>query len=345
MSQASEGRSARLLGIEDIASAELLRKVWRESVRRPLRSSTLGDLNLAADPLHYAAYDWGLGTLVQDLVEDLKLGRYTPTRGEIVRSAKVSGLSRPLCYLSPRDALVYRAITWLVRDDLTRSARTWTSVGRSEKGTAAKPQDVSVDSFDWFAFWLSRQGFVSKVLDKRETAFVVESDIANFYPSVRLEAVREHLHSETRLSKEVVRLCGQILDGVMPRSDYSEVSLLGLPQEAVGSSREIAHSLLNPVDQQFSKEGAEGRYTRYMDDILVGVESLSDGEKAIAKWQRSLEVLGLYPNAAKTRISTKADYLKDAMGSSNAALDRLHEDGPGDGWLAADGHGGQPSLQ
>jgi hypothetical protein len=182
------------------------------------------------------------------------------------------------------------------------------------------------DSFDWFRFWLARQGHILEMLDDAGVEHIVESDIANFYPSIRLEAVREHLHSQTHLEKEVVRLCIQIIDGVMPRRDYSEVSLMGLPQEQIGSSRDIAHSLLLHVDKEFQEEGESHRYTRYMDDILIGVQSPHAGEVCISRLQLNLETLGLYPNGAKTTVTPKARYLSDAMVVTNALIDRLNNE-------------------
>jgi hypothetical protein len=307
-----------------IADEDLLKRVWKSEVRPAIRKMTLSDLNLAPDPLHYAGYEWGLEGLVAALAKDLRSGRYSPERGEIVRAAKSKGLSRPLCFLATRDALVYRTITWLARDQLMTFAQEWVGVAHSDKGSSsARPDDDAADSFDWFRFWLARQGHIIKMVDNPDVEYFVESDIANFYPSIRLEAIREHLHSQTDLEKEVVRLCVQIIDGVMPRRDYSEVSLMGLPQEQIGSSRDIAHSLLAHVDKEFEEEGVAGRYTRYMDDILIGVPTVQEGEKCISRLQRSLETLGLYPNAAKTVVTGSKDYLQDAMVSTNAEIDRL----------------------
>jgi hypothetical protein len=312
------------ISLQQIADIDLLKKVWKDEVRPALRSMTFNNFNLAQDPLHYAGYEWGIDTLITALAKEIRSGRYSPERGEIVRMAKGNGLSRPLCFLSTRDALVYRAIVWRISNQLRDDARSWVGVDHKEKGTATQnPNSDAGDSFDWFRFWLERQGHIIKMIDDPEVDYLVESDIANFYPSIRLEAVREHLHSQTSLEKEVVRLCIQIVDGVMPRSDYSEISLMGLPQEQIGSSRDIAHSLLFHVDKEFDREGSAGRYTRYMDDILIGVKSTEVGERCISRLQRSLESLGLYPNAAKTTITDKKKYLIDTMVASNGEVDRL----------------------
>ena len=164
--------------------------------------------------------------------------------------------------LSLKDALVYSAITALCKAQLISGARPWVGVEHGDKGQGSVPDGVA-DSFDWFRFWLEREGHILKMLDDSNVSYLVESDISNFFPTIRLEAVREHLHSKTNLEKEVVRLCVQIIDGVMPRQDYSETSLMGLPQEQSNSSRYIAHSFLVHVDKIFEKEGESGRYTRF----------------------------------------------------------------------------------
>lgn len=317
--------------MEQIADESTLRLVWKKEVRAFIRSMTLRNFNLVPDPVHYAAYDWGLDTLIAELVRDLNEGRYSPERGEIVRAAKGLGLSRPLCFLATRDALVYRTITWLIEDHLVANAPDWVGFSRDDKGSRksdtedsneSETQDLQ-DSFDWFRFWLAREGHILKMIDDEEVLFFVESDIANFFPSIRMEAVREHLHSYTDLQKEAVRLCVQIIDGVMPRSDYSEVSLLGLPQEQVGSSRAIAHSLLEHVDVEFAEEGEQGRYARYMDDIVIGVKTRREGERCIARLQRRFETLGLYPNASKTRVITVDEYLHETMVRTNGDIEEI----------------------
>jgi hypothetical protein len=310
------------VSLQNIADEGLLRKIWKDHVRPMVRSMTFSQINLAPDALHYAAYEWGIKTLVSSLADDILRGRYSPERGEIVRSAKGKGLTRPLCFLAPRDALVYSAITALCKAQLISGARPWVGVEHGDKGQGKIP-DGAADSFDWFRFWLEREGHILEMLDDSNVKYLVESDISNFFPSIRLEAVREHLHSKTNLEKEVVRLCVQIIDGVMPRQDYSETSLMGLPQEQSDSSRYIAHSFLVHVDKVFEKEGESGRYTRFMDDVLIGVPSPSVGESAVMRWQMGLESLGLYPNGAKTGVIEKDKYLYDAMVIVNAEIEKI----------------------
>ncbi len=63
-----------------------------------------------------------------------------------------------------------------------------------------------------------------------------------------------------------------------------------------------------------------------MDDILIGVSSIDEGERCINRLQLSLEALGLYPNAAKTMIVPIDEHLREAMLDVNADIERLNQD-------------------
>lgn len=318
------------IAIADIADDQLLEFIWKKYVRARLRSMTLNNFNLCPDPLHYAAYDWDLPAFISNLVREIRLGQFAPSRGELVRAAKSSGLSRPLCFLTTRDALMYKAITWMARENLVYGAPDWVAsdddvVPETDDGEESGAEEGKAvgDSFEWFNFWLKQHGGLIDMLRDASVSHVVESDIANFYPSIRLDAVREHLLAQAGLEKEVVRLCVQIIDGVMPRSDYAETSLMGLPQEQLDSSRPIAHSLLMHVDKEFWAEGESGRYRRYMDDILITVPNVRAGQAAISRLQRRLETLGLYPNPEKTRIVTKQQCFDERMIGTDLEIEQL----------------------
>lgn len=315
--------STEEFSLEQLADAVYLKSIWKSDVRPLLRQAKFSNSRYAIDPLHYAAYEWNIDAFIEGIVRDLRLHQFTPERGEVIRAAKGTGLTRPVCELSPRDALVYTAIVKRVEDQLLVSSRKWVGHTRSDKGSSAEATEGPVDSFDWFQFWLRRQGLIADMLDIDGVGFIVESDISNFFPSIRLEHVREHLLAHTRLSKELVRLCMQIIDGVLPRSNYLDYSHLGLPQGNNDSSRAIAHSFLGPVDLDFDPEGLTGRYTRYMDDVLFGVRDEAEGERIISRLQRSLESLALTPNSAKTKIVPVDKFLSDSMVESNAEIERL----------------------
>lgn len=108
-----------------------------------------------------------------------------------------------------------------------------------------------------------------------------------------------------------------------PRADYADDSFLGLPQEANNSSRVIAQAILKPVDDEFAPLGRDGRYSRFMDDVLWGVASEEEAHHVLANFQRRLEEIGLYPNGSKTRVRPKAEFLAAYMVESNATLEAI----------------------
>ena len=345
--------------LDEIVAFKNLRDVWRKRVRPGLKDIKFRDFYFAQDPIQFAAYEWGLDLLIEGLREEVSSGRYTPGPAQIYRGAKNQGLSRPLASLAPRDALMFLAITSAADDQLRRNIRNWTGASKADKqriqnraATASDRSEVdeqeeaanlppspdepeanddvlaslglAVGSIepdeDWFSVWLTSIGIVATICEKSH--FVVEADIANFFPSLDLEVVREHLLNQTTLDKESVRLCVSICRRALPHPAFADSPSMGLPQEPFGSSRVIAHSLLTEVDVDFEDKGASGLYSRFMDDFAIGVNSVEEGHSVISRLQESLEPLGLALNTAKTRVSSTPDFLRDYMAETNAALEK-----------------------
>lgn len=311
--------------IANLCSIGLLRDMWSRHVRKALRANPLDDLYLSADPFQFAAYEWNLNFLLEGLVRDLSSGDYLPEQAELIWSAKSPGLSRPLAFLEPRDALVYKTVIGLVEGDLLRGNRSWASFRRGDKGrTHGGAPLVQSYETDWFATWLNRLGKVSEIANSYD--FIVETDIANFFPSIEQSVISELLLGHTRLSRDVVRLVSHLLRLVMPNVLYSEATSRGLPQENLGSSRALAHALLFQLDDEFAMEGQEDRYERYMDDVVVGVHSEIEGYQVLSRIQRVLHRLGLYQNSTKTRVITSEEFITGLMVERNASLDEINHD-------------------
>ena len=310
------GKSA----LDDLASYSYLLTEWKE-IRAGLRQHTFRDFYLTQDPVQFAAYEWGLDPFLHRLVEDLRAATYTPDPADIIRGAKSTGLSRPLAFMSPRDALILRAIVDKARDELRKDLRPWTGAAKSEKRDPAGEDDDDDEYTDWFDAWLRRQGVIAEICER--CSYVVESDISNFFGSVDLNVLQEYLLHQTSLHRDVVRLCMHIVRRTMRHPEYAESPSLGLPQETFDASRAIAHGLLTEVDAAFDIEGGDGIYSRFMDDFVTGVDSREEGERFIAILQRKLERLGLYPNPSKTRVIPVTAFLQESMADENAYLDSV----------------------
>lgn len=316
----------KAVGIGEICNLALLKSVWNRSVRKQLRGNKLNDFNLATDALQFIAYDWDLRPLFDGLMHDLQAGEYIPEWSETIWSAKKVGLSRPLAFLEPRDALVYRTLIHFAENDLLRENQEWTEYRRHLKDGKKNEELESTGDYpiDFMALWLARQGKLAEIADNYP--FIVESDIANFFPTIELSSVSDMLLKRTRLSQTAVRLLVHILKHVQPRMLYSSVPDRGIPQENIGASRVLGHTLLYGVDAEFQTEGTEGRYSRFMDDIVIGVSSEDEGLKIVSRFQIALHRLGLYPNISKTRVVTADKFLRDLMINTNGELDSIEHD-------------------
>lgn len=310
-------------GIAELANPKYLRGIWTGEISKQLSDLKFSSHNFVVDPLQGAVIARNIDDFIGQLSRDLKSGAYAPRRGVILRSAKKLGISRPVCVLQPRDALVYRAIVKLAESELLRGVPSWVAFRRVDKAPGAGDDDA--ESIDWFERWMRHEGMLPNLLDRDDIQYVVQSDISNFFPSVRLEVIREHLSNNTSLDRTLVRLCCQIIAAAHPRVAYADDSFLGLPQEAQNSSRVIAQAILKPIDDEFASLGTDGRYSRFMDDVLWGVKSIEEAHRILSRFQSRLETLGLYPNGSKTRVLSKAEFLEAYMISSNADLSGIDD--------------------
>ncbi|WP_100444998.1 RNA-directed DNA polymerase [Glycomyces xiaoerkulensis] len=312
------------VSLNDITRPNFIREQWKKLRRKVLLSSNLSDLYLDIDPIDYAGIEWAIEDIITNLCEEIESNRYQPEQARIVRTAKGNGLSRPQAYLDLRDLLLYRSIMHKTEKAILDGNTEWVGFRKSEKNSS--PDESGVEpgySGSWYKLWLKEYGVVSKMLDIDDVKFIVETDISNYFGSIQPETIREHLYSQTILDKVTSRLCIKIIEGVMPKPDYARESPFGLPQEISGSSRTIAHSLLFHLDSEFFPEGQQNRYSRFMDDITIGVKSKRQGLLYVSRLQARLEELGLYINGAKTKIESVEDYKDQILALTNGEIQKI----------------------
>ena len=302
-----------------IADPALLKNLWRKSIKPAYAKWRIGAFVMAHPPLDLVAMDWSLEILVDRLCRSITDGTYRPQASHIIRSAKSSGLTRPLSILSPEDQLVYKAILVLAESDLMRGMQDWTRFGRTDR-KADDEGDFSSDS-GWFRAWITRQGHLWTITEHHK--WIVETDIANFFPSIQLPFLLAHIQAYANLSEASVRLLCRILEDVATLPEFRRSATVGLPQENFDCSRVLAHTHLRTVDDEFANEGSKNRFSRYMDDVVIGADSEKEALQFVHRIQRSMERIGLYPNTAKTRITTAAQFRQELMKPENDELGEL----------------------
>lgn len=316
------------IALERAADVALLASHWKR-LRRELQAPRVTRFVLAADPLDWLQFEWGLSECLEDLRSAVLGGTYSPSRPEFIRAAKTMGLTRPVAFLRPEDLLLYKNLVALADVDLMSTMFHWTRFGRSDSRQGDQHPDPESG---WFRAWLLRNGQLWTITTGN--VWIVETDISNFFPSIQLDLAASHVLANSRLSVEAVRLLSYMLRGFAPQAEYRTNPVVGLPQDLFDCSRIIAHSFLQSVDEEFEVEGAADRYSRYMDDIVLGADTFEDGLRLVGRAQRSLEKIGLYPNAAKTKLIRADQFASGLMKDENDYLgdveDALHEGDPVD---------------
>lgn len=269
--------------------------------------------------LNYDALEWiplrlSIDDRLSRLAEDVRSGTYAASKPEIIRAAKSLGLTRPLAFLDPCDSLLYRNIVALAENDLLNEMQEYSRFGRAD---STSDQKFDPDS-GWFRSWLKRNAQLWIITENHE--WIVETDISNFFPSVQVESAMDHLLAHSQLDVDVIRLLTHMLQQFAPNPEYRVSTSIGLPQEPFDCSRIIAHSFLSAVDEEFIEEGTSHSFSRYMDDIAIGASNYEQGVALVARAQLALEKLGLYANAAKTRVTPVIDFIEDHMKEDNDYL-------------------------
>jgi hypothetical protein len=313
------------LNIADLADIPLLKAVWKKRIRGRLKTTRFRDMELARDPLEYLGLERVLDSALSDLAQQLRDASYRPRAPEWIRTAKRVGLTRPLAFLSPRDQLVYKTLVALAENDLLQGSPAWTRLGRADPANEDDDASTLAES-GWFRSWLRREGQLW-VIDENHD-WLVESDVSNFFPSVQVQDVCSFVQDNSRLGVGLIRLLEYMLQTFSPMAAYRPSRVGGLPQEGFDVSRVLAHLYLRPLDEQFDWEGQNQRYTRWVDDVVVGADSWDEALRIVQRIQQTLEAIGLYANSSKTRVipsdAFRREYLKaenDWLGEFEDSID------------------------
>jgi hypothetical protein len=306
--------------IDDVVDPGILKSLWRRPIRRKFRAMRLPEFVLAHDALEWSWTEQQLDELIFQIGARVRSGAYRPDPVELVRAAKAVGLTRPLAFLSIRDGLLYRSIVSRAERRLLSGFPRWARFGR---GDVEEDDPGTSTESGWFRAWLARQNHHWVMTGLYD--WLVETDIANFFPYVDAVAVVRHTLAQGNLAEETARLLEFMLRAFSPMRSYRALQVAGLPQEPLDSSRILAHAYLEDVDAAFAQEGTDERYTRWMDDILIGASTREEALQQVRRVQEALEPLGLYPNTAKTRIISSASFVEDYLKDENDYLGDVDE--------------------
>ena len=289
--------------ILDLGSHRALAAIFsRERIERSIRKwcNEPADDALVRHPLERAILTQYSQELAERLSSSVPAGSWTAGPAYHVTADKGAG-TRDLSYPSLIDALVGRRTIDELEPVIRRNdgERVFTMHRRSSSRLPTRTYER------WFDEW-SR--FVQSTLGSSrdlQMAYILESDVAEFYPSIDLADARQAVARRTDANPEVISLLFHCLASWRPRVGFRAQG--GLPLDPHDVSSLVAHCVLESVDETF-RDSFELMYRRFVDDTVMLVPDEAHADRRRREHQRALAAIGLRQNARKTRVVPVAEY-------------------------------------
>jgi hypothetical protein len=115
-----------------------------------------------------------------------------------------------------------------------------------------------------------------------------------------------------------------VLSGLLWQPDYMPRIDIGLPQIDLDAPRILAHCFLFELDK-LATDHLNVDYARFMDDIDIGVDSISDAKNTLKAIDLALHTRQVRLNSGKTKILSHDDAVHHFRIRENHLLDMLTE--------------------
>ena len=173
----------------------------------------------------------------------------------------------------------------------------------------APPTTEEVDGTFAYPWWILWPQFQQRIWQfTRSYKYVVITDIANYFDSIPLAALRNRIASLGDFGENVLNFLFFLLDAFTWRPYYMPASGVGLLQLNFDAPRLLAHAYLFPIDTEL-QENTNIEFVRWMDDINCGVPD----QRTVRRLLRDLEIvlnnLGIKLNPSKTQVLEAKDAL------------------------------------
>ncbi len=154
--------------------------------------------------------------------------------------------------------------------------------------------------------WVAWRRFVRAQLAETSDPWLVKTDLTAYFDTVPHRGLLADIEA-LNIDANTLNVMRDVL------KSWGADQGIGLPQ-GPNASRVLGNLYLAPVDRAMLHAG--WRYSRYMDDIRIVVDTKEDGYKAIRKFQQETRARGLLVSAAKTQLlhakAARADLDDDA---------------------------------
>jgi hypothetical protein len=305
----------RSTSLRRLFSPANLERIWRKKVRIALKQQAV------TDGIEYFDFHLQCQTECRKLSAAILAGDYVPSRPLRVLSEKSKGLCRQIVVPNVLDAIVLQCLSDALYKEIKDKAPTDKAFFEPQDHRFS--QNKERDEYGTFAAWLNFQAALFKF--SRERDFIIVTDVANYYDSISYVHLRNVISSISSVDECVLDMLIYILSHLLWQPDYTPRVEIGLPQMNHDAPRLLAHCLLYELDR-FLASQTDHDFTRFMDDIDIGVNSLETARKTLCSVDLVLQTRQLRLNTGKTRILTRLEAEEHFRIQDNARLDELSDE-------------------
>jgi hypothetical protein len=276
--------------------------VWRKVVKNQLRKLDILDL--------YDYYDFNYNIEERALVlrTEILNGNYLAVKPLIYRLEKKLGVCRHIVIPQPQDALVLQVITEQLNTEIINKMPSKNSFYSQDKHNMKYPHQVDTDyDLNWQKQWKKLQKLIYQFKEEKE--LLVVTDLSNYYDSIDIPVLRNLISNIVDDKEVLLDLLFKIIENISWNPDYLSYTGRGLPTSNLEGIRLLAHSFLQEFDA-ILKERTNDSFTRWMDDVIIGVDTRQEAIETLSAASDVLKSRGLALNLAKTAIynSEKAEF-------------------------------------
>lgn len=288
--------------------------IWRKVVRGQLRKLDFKDL--------YDHYDFNYNIEERAAVirNELLNGTYRVSLPLIYRLEKKFGVCRHIVIPQPADALLLQVLVEHVADQIVKHQPTENAFYSRDKHAKGKPHESDEYGLNFRQQWKKLQKEIYRFNEEKE--LLVVTDLTNYYDSIGINELKKVFLGYIDTNEVLVDVLFRVIEDISWKPDYLPYNGRGLPTSNLEAIRLLAHSFLFEIDEVLDRK-TEKNYTRWMDDIVFGVDSRREAIELISSMSDMLKSRGLALNLSKTAIYNSKEARYHFQIEENKYLDSI----------------------
>ncbi|CAN0585596.1 unnamed protein product, partial [Ectocarpus sp. 12 AP-2014] len=223
----------------------------------------------------------------------------------------------------PTDALILQIITDKISLEILSNQPSKNSFYSRDRHFVKKPHEIDEYGFNWRKLWKKMQKKIFKFSDQKE--LIIVTDLSNYYDSIFIPELRKLITGYIKNNEALL----DILFGIIERNswlpDYLPYTGRGLPTSNLEGIRLMAHSFLFEFDEIIKKK-SNNSFTRWMDDVVVAVDTREEAVNVLSSSSDVLKSRGLALNLKKTSIYSAEEAEYHFLIDENKYLDSIDFD-------------------